>query len=178
MTAGNIMEPIKRHLFQEDGSDGVYAVLDGASIPDLRQVLHAHHPEHVCLFEGELEPDMEEVAPYLVGLEPDSPFTDWVIGEGWGKHWGIFAVSHDDLDAMSRHFRTFLVVYDTDGNPLRFRYYDPRVLRVYLPTCTPDELAAVFGPVAKYLLEGEGPRTALRFNLVSGALQQQTLELS
>jgi hypothetical protein len=30
---------------------------------------------------------------------------------------------------------------------LLFRYYDPRVLRVYLPSCRPSELETVFGPV-------------------------------
>ena len=32
---------------------------------------------------GDLEPDMAEVAAYLVLLEVDSPFTQWVLTEGW-----------------------------------------------------------------------------------------------
>ena len=38
-----------------------------------------------------------------------------------------------------------------------FRYYDPRVLRVYLPTCNARELQTVFGPVLRYLVEDEKP---------------------
>ncbi|MCK7510898.1 MAG: DUF4123 domain-containing protein [Desulfobacterales bacterium] len=71
----------------------VYAVLDGASIKSLGPKLYNLRPEHVCLYRGRLEPDMAEVAPYLVRLEQDSAFAQWVLGDGWGKHWGIFAVT-------------------------------------------------------------------------------------
>ena len=45
----------------------------------------------MCLYRGELQPDMAEVAPYLVKLDRDAPFTDWVLDRGWGNHWGVFA---------------------------------------------------------------------------------------
>ena len=60
-----------------------------------------------------------------------------------------------DLRTMRNHFRKLLTVYDPNGKPLLFRYYDPRVLRVYLPTCNAEELATIFGPINSYLLEDE-----------------------
>ncbi len=69
-----------------DSSNEVYAVLDGASIPILRDKLYEDEPEHVCLYAGDLEPDMEEVAPYLVRLDRGSRFWNWVIEEDWGNH--------------------------------------------------------------------------------------------
>ena len=51
------------------------------------------------------------------------------------------------LEELRRHFRKFLKVEDPKGKSLIFRYYDPRVLRVYLPTCNAMELQTVFGPV-------------------------------
>jgi hypothetical protein len=40
-----------------------------------------------------------------------------------------------------------------------FRWYDPRVLRVYLPTCTENELDMLFGPLSSYFVEdGEHAR--------------------
>src|SRR5215813_11554270 len=117
----------------------VFTVLDGTSIPDLLDKLYGLSPTFCCLYRGELEPDMAEVAPYLVQLEQGSEFTDWLLEE-WGKHWGIFAISDADFRAMRRHFRSFLIVNDENGRPLRFRYYDPRVLRLYLPTCNAEEL--------------------------------------
>jgi hypothetical protein len=169
-----MIETIGEHLFS-DGDANLFALLDGASVEGLLDKLYGLSPNFCCLFTGELEPDMAEVAPYLVQLEPGSEFTDWVIEQGWGNHWGIFAAASGDLRAMRRHFRTFLIVYDVSGRPLRFRYYDPRVLRTYLPTCNAAELATIFGPVTSYLLEDADPRTALRFEMASGALGQKKL---
>jgi hypothetical protein len=121
---------------------------------------------------------MAEVAPYLVHLEASSEFTTWVLTQGWGEHWGIFAIASADLFEMRQHFRRFLTVYDANGKPLLFRYYDPRVLRVYLPTCNAEELATVFGPVLSFICEDESPNSALRFRSASGALQQVKLQLA
>jgi hypothetical protein len=162
-------EAVGGFLFGDPG-EGVFAVLDGASVPGLLEKLHALKPEYECLYRGELAPDMAEVAPYLVRLERRSEMTSWILEQGWGKHWGIFAVSQADLRAMRQHFRRFLVVHDYTGKPMCFRFYDPRVLRTYLPTCNGEELAAFFGPVERYLQEDEDGGVLLRFRLASGAL--------
>ena len=141
-------------------------MLDGASIPDLLDHLYGDpRPEFICLYRGELEPDMAEVAPYLVRLQPDAPFTDWLLVEGWGKHWGIFALSAADLPVMRRHFRTFLMVKNPEGKQVYFRYYDPRVLRTFLPTCNAEETATVFGPLITYLCEADKPEALLSFGI-------------
>ena len=162
---------IKQNLFQEPAGN-IYAVLDGASVPNLPQVLWEQRPEHVCLYRGELEPDMAEVAPYLVRLESGSPFTDWLIGQGWGNHWGIFAITPPDvtLQVMRQHFRRFLMVLDPQGERMYFRYYDPRVLRVYLPTCNTEELGVLFGPSRSYVLEDDDATVLLRLIVVDGRL--------
>src|SRR5215207_11121383 len=115
MATENIIQSVGQYLFGEEAN--VYAVLDGASVPDLQEHIYQYEPAYFCLFRGELKPDMAEVAPYLVCLEPNSKFTDWVIEKGWGNHWGIFAVTHADIREMRQHFRTFLIVYDKDGRP-------------------------------------------------------------
>jgi hypothetical protein len=173
----DIVEAVGAFLFGEPGL-GVFAVLDGASVPGLVEKLHALKPEHVCLYRGELEPDMAEVAPYLVRLEDRSEMTGWVLEQGWGKHWGVFALSQADLRALRQHFRRFLVVHDEAGKPMYFRFYDPRVLRKYLPTCDQEQLAAIFGPVASYLAEGEEPSALLSFRVKSGALAADEKELA
>jgi hypothetical protein len=172
----NIIQAVSDKLFENEELN-VFAVLDGASIPGLLENLAEQQPEHVCLYRGELEPDMAEVAPYLIKLEPDSDFTDWLIEKGWGNHWGIFVISGESLSALRRHFRKFLIVYDPDGKPVYFRYYDPRVLRTYLPNCNNEELTTVFGQIDNYLLEDEDKEAALRFRNASGALLQEKLTL-
>jgi hypothetical protein len=162
MTSDETVRAVGAHLFSDPGAK-VYAVLDGASIEDLLPKLYGLKPEHACLYRGELEPDLQETAPYLVRLEPGAPFTHWVLGEGWGKHWGIFVRTGEDLKLMHRHFRKFLRVQDSKGKTLLFRYYDPRVLRVYLPTCNAGETEMFFGPVKAFMMEGENPSDLLRF---------------
>jgi hypothetical protein len=163
-------------LFADEAAN-VYAVLDGASVEELLPKLYDLEPEFECLYRGELEPDMAEVAPYLVRLEPETEFAGWVVGEGWGRHWGVFVVTEADLREAHKHFRSFMTVYDPAGKPMLFRYYDPRVLRVYLPTCNAEELRTVFGPVSCYLLEGEDPNTLIRFRLDGGALRREAAAL-
>jgi hypothetical protein len=136
--------------------DNVYVVLDGASVPELLERLHADRSLEVeCLFAGNKEPGMAEVAPYLVKLEPQSEFTEWVVGTGWGNHWGTFVSSKHDFHTLRGHLRALTVVHRRDGTPLFFRYYDPRVLRIFMPTCTPAQLKQMFGPVEAFLAEGE-----------------------
>ena len=177
MDIETISVALNHHLFALEGAN-VFAVLDGASIPDLLMSLYEREPEHVCLYLGELEPDMAEVAPYLVQLERDSDFTRWLLGKGWAKHWGVFAQTYSDLREMRQHLRKFLTVYSEEGQPLLFRYYDPRVLRVFLPTCTEEELTEFFGPVEAFLLEGEEPDALLRFRAEEGELRQDSIALA
>ena len=146
------VEKLKETLFPEDG-ESTYAVLDGASCEELIDHFIEFEPEHCCLYAGELEPDMEVVAPYLVLLERDHPFTEWLLANILGKPWGIFAHSPADFRAMRKHFRTFLMVKGPDGESLYFRYYDPRVLSIYLPTTNKEERNTVFGPVSAYFCE-------------------------
>ncbi len=172
INAEELTQALGERLFA-DAESHVYAILDGASIPELLPHLYEQQPEHVCLYRGELEPDTAEVAPYLALLHPDEEFTVWLLEYGWGQHWGIFAASHADLREMRRHLRSLLTVSDPEGKPVLFRYYDPRVLRMYLPTCNAGELATVFGPIRSFTLEAEDPRVALHFRLEAGSLRAE-----
>lgn len=164
----------------EDAWSSVYAIFDGASIERLPVVLWEHRPEHVCLFAGEVEPDLAEVAPYLVRLEAGSDFAGWAAGQ-WGRHSGVFFQAPATLPfiELRKHFRKFLRVQTPEGKSVYFRYYDPRVLRSYLPTCNPQELAMVFGPVTAYAAESADPASALWFRRrADGSLDVETMPAS
>lgn len=176
MTNTNNIQQLEQLLWADEGTH-VYAIFDGASVPDLQDHLFEQQPDYICLYRGELAPDIAEVAPYLVRLEKETEFAHWALAEGWGQHWGIFVRSQAELHELRQHFRKFLTVYTPDNTPVLFRYYDPRVLRIYLPTCNAEELATVFGPVTSYFLEGEKPDSALRFAWQTGALQTERLAL-
>ena len=51
---------------------------------------------------------------------------------------------------MRTHFRRFLLVEAPDGDSWYFRFYDPRVLERFLPTCDAAQLTDFFGPVSAY----------------------------
>ena len=168
-----------KYMFSQPETN-VYAVLDGASVPELPQVLWEHKSENICLHRGEQEPDMAAVAPYLVQLEYDHRFTKLVCEQGWGNHWGIFVLTPAELDirTLRNHFRRFLMVYDPDGKLIYFRYYDPRVLRTYLPTCNVEELRFVFGSIGSFITEDKDAAVLLRFCLEEGQLRMEKLTLA
>lgn len=156
----------------------LYAILDGASITNLLPKLDEYEPSCYCLFPGELSPDMAEVAPYLVHLPADSPFTEWVLVEGWGNHWGIFAMSKSIISVMRNHLRKLTRIRDEKGKLLHFRFYDPRVLNKYLVTCTSEELTAFFGEVNKFVSEAENGKIASCFYLSAENLKTDNIVLA
>jgi hypothetical protein len=82
----------------------------------------------------------------------------------WNNSWGVFVKCGAQLEVLRRHLRTLLLVRDESGNNLMFRYYDPRILRIYLPTCRVGELETVFGPIERFLMEDETSDTLLDFS--------------
>ena len=145
--APNPAEIVSRHLFADAGTR-VYAVLDGAAVLDLPEKFREYQVDPVCLYRGELTPALAKVAPYQITLERESPVTHWLLREGWGKH-------RADWRLIREHLSSLVLTYDPDYQPLYFRFYDPRVLRVYLPTCDADELQVLFGPIARLICEDE-----------------------
>lgn len=169
-------ESLSGILFPDDG-EHTYAVVDGAACEELLDKLDTMRPASVCLYAGEIEPDVEAVAPYLVALTLDHPFTGWLLSEGFGKHWCVFARSPENLRALRRHFRTLLLIRDPAGKSLYFRYYDPRVLGFFLPLCDAVQLAAMFGPISAYAAESDDGAALRRFTHAEGQLASQTLKL-
>jgi Domain of unknown function (DUF4123) len=174
MLGQDALSALKQVLWAAPG-DRVYALLDGASIGRLLDRLYAEpRLQFECLLHGQLPPDVAEVAPYLVALERDSELAEWVIAHGWGNHWGSFALARCDLRTAWFHLRTLNIVHGPDGNPKLFRYYDPRVLRMFLPTCTPAQVLQMFGPVSAFVAEGEAASSALVFAHAGGELQRSS----
>ena len=133
----------------------LYAVLDAARDPAIYRALYDNEGEVPirCLYQGDLAEDLAEVAPYVVELDRDAPFTTWLLENGWGKSWGIFVRSHLPFDEVRRHLRKFTVVSTEAGKSLLFRFYDPRVLRMFMPIATEGQKKKLFAGVEAYLVE-------------------------
>jgi len=107
--------------------------------------------------------ELGQAGSAVVGAETQA-FLETLLRSGWGKSCGIFCTSQSPFDDLLDHFRSFLLMNTAEQPPLYFRFYDPRVLRAFLPTCEPQELRAIFGPVASYLVESERSDMMLAFS--------------
>jgi len=160
---------LEQYLFSDRAH--LYAVLDGVMVPDLPNILYTEKVSSECLPAGDLSPDLIHTSPYLVGLARGSKFADWVLEQAFGKHWGIFIRSARSMIDTKNHFRRLLLAYDERGNPLRFRYYDPRVLRKYLPTCNVGELKVIFDDAEAIFAESDNEDSILRYTVGKDGLE-------
>jgi hypothetical protein len=168
---------IEEVLWPDGPRQNVWMIVDGARTVDVFRFLLACHLEYACLYSGPLTPELEMAAPYLVQLDQGYRDTHRLIRQAWGNSWGVFLRSDTSLKKLRRHLREFLVVRDTKGTRMVFRYYDPRVLRVYLPSCEAGELRTVFGPIECFWTEGESSEKMLEFCFRERGLERQAFSL-
>lgn len=153
-------------------------VLDAAHDERIFAAVERCYLDKCCLYAGRLPWVLQRAAPHLVVLDRADRFTRYLIAEGWGDCWGIFLRTERPMMDLRRHLRTLLRVQDQSGRKLIFRWYDPRVLRVYLPTCTSEELRTFFGPVERFYCEGRDPSTLWQYRLDNSTLRSETCNLS
>ena len=173
-----LLARIEEILWPENPRQNVWMILDGARSLEIFRMLLACHLEYACLYSGPLTSELEMAAPYLVQLDRGYKDTHQFIRRAWGNSWGVFLRSETSLKKLRRHLRELLIVRDTKGNRLTFRYYDPRVLRVYLPTCTPSETRTVFGPIECFWTEGPNAEDLSEFCLGIAGIQQRRLDVA
>lgn len=162
-------------LWPAGAQPGVWAVLDGARDARIHRALLASRLEVRCLFSGRLSPSLERVAPQLVELPPAHRLFDAWLQEGWGHSWGVF-VKIDDPSNLRHHLRKLLKVEGLSRRPVLFRFYDPRVLRAFLPQARPEQLREFFGPVsAWYAEDGNGGLVEFRCDRQYSLLQRQAV---
>lgn len=163
---------IERILWPNGKTRDVWMIVDAARESGIYGDIVNSYCEYSCLYTGDINHELERAAPHLVQLEYDDKYSRRLIQKAWGKSWGVLLRCDSRMERLRRHLRTFLIVNDSRGRRLLFRYYDPRVLRVYLPTCVPGELRSVFGPIEQFWTEDESASHLLEFDLAAGRLRQ------
>ena len=155
----------------------LYAVLDAAR--DLKALNWPKESgeEYQSLYDGDSARDLEMFAPCLVRFSKPSPLLRKLVAKAWGQSWGIYLTSAASFPDLRKHFRHFLMAEIEGGKTVYFRFYDPRVLRIYLPTCTPQEIRQFFGPVGSFLLEDEDASRLLRFRAGAKSLEREDVSL-
>ena len=150
----------------------VFAILDAAQEQTIPSLLEKSGETYVSLYQGNSARDLASVAPYLVRVPEKSRLFELLAKEGWGKNWAVYLTCGSALEDVRKQLRTNLAAKTPDGESCYFRFYDPRVLRAFLPLCTPAEAAQFFGPVTRYIAEGEDPKIALEFMKSSRGVSQ------
>jgi hypothetical protein len=132
----------------------LFAVLDAARTGRILKLLQRSKEEYESLYEGPEAGKLSKVAPYLISLPAGCPDLEHILSQGWGESWGIYLSCGLPFKDLRRHLRRFLLVESEETREqLYFRFYDPRVLRVFLPMCTPAQRDEFFGEIHCFWME-------------------------
>jgi Domain of unknown function (DUF4123) len=135
-------------LRQVAARGGLCAILDACDEPRVPIRVAALGSDAAPLYQGKAQEELWAIAPYLVRVDPDALM--WITESLWTDPWGVFVISDAPLEAVRTHFRRFLLVDAPDGGQWYFRFYDPRVLAKFLPTCDAAQVTDFFGPVEAF----------------------------
>jgi hypothetical protein len=133
----------------------LYVILDACDAPAVpEKVRRLGDGLAGSLYNGTAREDYWAIAPYLCKADP--ALLRWILETLWHEPWGIAVVSTADLAAVRAHLRRFLIVQSPGGEHWYFRFYDPRVLPVFLESSNEAELREFFGPVQAYAVHKPG----------------------
>ncbi|MBF0332119.1 MAG: DUF4123 domain-containing protein [Alphaproteobacteria bacterium] len=167
--------------FDEAADERVFLLIDAARDESLYPILYDLDDddglEIRCLYQGETAERLAEVAPYLVALTPGNEAARRLYELVWDRGWGIILQSALSIDETRRHLRKFTIAFTEAGKGLIFRFYDPFVLRIFLPTCRPADAQALIGPL-RWVAPGSGAGEATIHEVVEGRARTTTVTLA
>ena len=125
-----------------------YLLLDSSQIPDIHARLHqlAINAAPHALYLTTQYAELASCGPVLVAVEPDSPLAQ-AFAEQWQARAGIWLETDADEHTLIAHLRSLIHVKLEGGVPAFFRYYDPRLTRLWLADLTAGERDRLMGPV-------------------------------
>ena len=137
-----------------------YLLLDGAQIDDLMPQLFRMQDSlsmHL-LYRQTAYAEWAESGPLLIRMEPDSP-----LAEHFETHWritaGVRLESSADEEVLAEHLRSLVHARLASGQTILFRYYDPRILPLWLDGVSPEERDRYMGPVQRFYLPSSAGQT-------------------
>ena len=152
-----------------------FLLLDAACTAENMEKAKELNPTHQSLYKGSAEEDLADVSPYLFSYQKSLEFSNWYAEHGVDRNVLRLAVFEFLFEETYRHFRKFLMVKTENDEQLYFRFYDPRVLCIFLPTCDENQLREFFGPIEQFICEDEDPAFALVFSFEKNTLKTQRI---
>jgi len=172
-------QALERLLWPKGRSADIWMVVDAARDRRIFRLLLEHfYSDRACLFGDALPPELEIAAPYLIPLEYQGATTQRFLAKAGGNAWGIYLKSDQGRHRLRAHLTDLLIAQGPTGDRLLFRYFDPRVLRAYLPTCRPGELETVFGGIECFWIEDDNAGGLVRASIDQRQLVMSDLSLA
>lgn len=174
--ASSLATTISNSIALREG-ESLYAIVDGCVDFDFAATTNRNLSQpNRMLFKGAAAESMGEVAPYFIAVDIKSDFLlHW--SQRLGKNVGVLFVSSGKVRDTFRHMREIFIVESESGQQYFFRYYDPRVLRTYLPTCKGKVATDFFGPITACFAEAESTLSLEKFYLADGLVQRTVIPL-
>jgi hypothetical protein len=155
-----------------------FILLDAARMKESVTKAKQLNPVNQSLYKEKNERPLASVSPYLFTHLRSSTFESWFFENGWGNSWGLFINANCSFDRLHYHLRKFLMVRTEDKEQIYFRFYDPRVLRIFLPTCDKYQIVEFFGPIKTFIMESEEKEMAIEFTHNNGILERRMINSS
>lgn len=155
--------------------DLVYAIVDGAQAFDVAVGARATgHPVHT-LFEGAMAATVAHKGPCVVENARSGAFLDtWVTH--LGRSAGVVLKTRLPIEELKRVLRNLFIVRDQTEQEYFFRFYDPRVLRVFLGTAARDQLTEFFVAVPVWVAECEDGKGWMFYSCDQSVLRERCLD--
>lgn len=158
----------------------LYAVVDGARVPNLEQKVDELDDRAKCLFTGNIAEELGDNAPWLIQLEDGDRLLREMMSRGdkpipwmmWENAPAIYIRSPLPFDDLWKHLRKFTALRDEAGRLMYFRFWDCRILSDFLIAHEHDGADAFFKDVSSVVvfhsrecarLSWEGPLTGRKF---------------
>lgn len=149
----------------------VFAVLDASRDSRIPAFLDASGERYLPI-------DASGRSPvYVVPLAAQSRLLDVLIKDGWGRGWCSYFIGNTTIEIACAQMAAFVTLYTVHGQPLTFRFWDPRALRVLIPLMSVEEATLFFGPFQRMVVEAERPEIAVELSLTPYGPRLQTIML-
>lgn len=130
-----------------------YLLLDGAKIENLPARVYSldENPIVEWLYHSTPLHEVFDVGPALVVLRANTAL-EKAFTEDWQNDAGLIIESDAPIQQLTEHLRSLIHVRVPGDASMLFRYYDPRVMRHWLPPMSPAEKDHLMGPIRRVRL--------------------------
>lgn len=123
-----------------------YIVIDAARVGNSIKDVLLLAGKSDSLYTGSSKHDMEFVAPYLCKFEREGELFKWLEQDLKNCENVLFIYTAVPFEVLLAHLQKFIFV-SSEKEEFYFRFYDPRVLPIFLPTCSQEQIGVFFGPI-------------------------------